>query len=177
MGTTRLWNNLQQTCPKPKDRKTKISNLLTQLLRQYNFILNHTDLEDRDPFEHICVILVRAFALSMVDRGLSNGIVKSKTLTYGYLWWFSSSGPTVLFARLYTFHFQTFAGHVTVPLICNYWFYLYLLFLAKHTALRIKCKDWLARNQDNVSMWIDMSIHGLLFQWTSTIKIQLRVLV
>jgi hypothetical protein len=77
---TRLWNNLQQTCPKPKDRKTKISNLLTQLLRQYNFILNHTDLEDRDPFEHICVILVRAVASGVVDRGLSNDIVKSKTL-------------------------------------------------------------------------------------------------
>jgi hypothetical protein len=24
--------------------------------------------------------------------------------------------------------------------------------------------DWLARNQDNVSEWGDMSIHGLLFQ-------------
>jgi hypothetical protein len=25
-------------------------------------------------------------------------------------------------------------------------------------------KDWLARNQDNVSDWGDMSINGLLFQ-------------
>jgi len=25
-------------------------------------------------------------------------------------------------------------------------------------------KDWLARNQDNVSEWGDMSIHGLLLQ-------------
>ena len=25
------------------------------------------------------------------------------------------------------------------------------LFFAKHTALRNKCKEWLARNQDNVS--------------------------
>ena len=46
-------------------------------------------------------------------------------------------------------------------------------FSAKHTALRRKSKDWLARNQDNVSEWGDMSIHGQLFQWTSTIKIQL----
>ena len=35
---------------------------------------------------------------------------------------------------------------------------------AKHTALRRKSNDWLARNQDNVSGWGDMSIHVLLFQ-------------
>ena len=29
---------------------------------------------------------------------------------------------------------------------------------AKHAALRKKSKDWLARNQDNVSEWGDMSI-------------------
>jgi hypothetical protein len=40
-----------------------------------------------------------------------------------------------------------------------------------------KSKDWLARNQDNVSEWGDMSIRGLLFQWTSTIQIELSVLV
>ena len=37
-------------------------------------------------------------------------------------------------------------------------------FSAKHAALRRKSKDWLARNQGNVSEWGDMSIHGLLFQ-------------
>ena len=37
-------------------------------------------------------------------------------------------------------------------------------FSAKHAALRRKSKDWLARNQDNVSEWDDMSICGLLFQ-------------
>jgi hypothetical protein len=37
-------------------------------------------------------------------------------------------------------------------------------FCAKHAALRRKSKDWLARNQDNVSEWGDMSIRGLLFQ-------------
>ena len=36
-------------------------------------------------------------------------------------------------------------------------------FSAKHAALRGKSKDWLARNQDNVSEWGDMSIRGLLF--------------
>ena len=48
---------------------------------------------------------------------------------------------------------------------------------AKHTALRRKSKDWLARNQNNVYEWSDMSTHGLLFQWASIIKIQLSVLV
>ena len=31
-------------------------------------------------------------------------------------------------------------------------------------ALWRKSKDWLALNQDNVSEWSDMSIHGLLIQ-------------
>jgi hypothetical protein len=37
-------------------------------------------------------------------------------------------------------------------------------FSAKHAALRRKSKDWLARNQDNVSEWGDMSTRGLLFR-------------
>jgi hypothetical protein len=37
-------------------------------------------------------------------------------------------------------------------------------FSAKNAALRRKSKDWLARNQENVSEWSDMSICGLLFQ-------------
>ena len=37
-------------------------------------------------------------------------------------------------------------------------------FSAKHTALRRKSKDWLARNQNNVSVWSDISTRGLLFQ-------------
>ena len=35
-------------------------------------------------------------------------------------------------------------------------------FSAKHAALRGKSKDWLARNQHNVSELTDMSIRGLL---------------
>ena len=50
-------------------------------------------------------------------------------------------------------------------------------FSAKLAALRRKNKDCLIRNQDNVSEWGDMSIRGLLFQWASTIKIQLSVFV
>jgi hypothetical protein len=37
-------------------------------------------------------------------------------------------------------------------------------FSAKHAALRRKSKDWLARNQNNVSEWSNMSVHGLMFQ-------------
>jgi hypothetical protein len=37
-------------------------------------------------------------------------------------------------------------------------------FSAKHTALRRKSKDRLARNQKNVFEWRDMSTRGLLFQ-------------
>ena len=38
-----------------------------------------------------------------------------------------------------------------------------------------KSKDFMAQN--NVSEWSDMFTHRLLFQWTSTIKIQLSMLV
>jgi len=37
-------------------------------------------------------------------------------------------------------------------------------------ALRRRNKDWFARNQNNVSVWSDMSILGLLFQWASTMQ-------
>ena len=36
-------------------------------------------------------------------------------------------------------------------------------FSAKYAALRSKSKDWLARDQNNVSEWGDMSIRRLLF--------------
>ena len=49
-------------------------------------------------------------------------------------------------------------------------------FSAKHVVLRRKSKDWLAWNQNNVSEWSDMFTCWLLFQWASTIKIQLNVL-
>ncbi len=52
-----------------------------------------------------------------------------------------------------------------------------ICFSANHAALRTKIKYWLAWNQDNVSEWSDMSTGELLFQSTSTIQIQLSVLV
>jgi hypothetical protein len=50
-------------------------------------------------------------------------------------------------------------------------------FSVKHAALRRKNKDWLVWNQDNLSEWDDMSICGLLFQWCSTITIQLSMMI
>jgi hypothetical protein len=49
-------------------------------------------------------------------------------------------------------------------------------FSAKQVTLRSKCKDWFARNQNNVSEWSDVSSRGSLFQWASTIQIRLSVL-
>ena len=36
-------------------------------------------------------------------------------------------------------------------------------FSAKHASLKRKSKDWLARNQNNVSKWSNMATRGLLF--------------
>jgi len=46
--------------------------------------------------------------------------------------------------------------------------------LTKHVALRSKNK--LSLNQYNLSEWSNMSTGGLLYQWVSTIKIQLSML-
>jgi hypothetical protein len=43
-------------------------------------------------------------------------------------------------------------------------------FSAKDAAFRRKSKDWLARSQDNMYEWGDMSIRGQLFHWASTIQ-------
>ena len=48
-------------------------------------------------------------------------------------------------------------------------------FFVKHAALRSKSKDWLVRNQNNVSEWSDMSTLGLLFHCATTVQIQLSV--
>jgi hypothetical protein len=38
---------------------------------------------------------------------------------------------------------------------------VFVAYNAKHAELRRKSKDWLLRNQDIVSEWSDMYIHGL----------------
>ena len=47
---------------------------------------------------------------------------------------------------------------------------VFVTYNAKHAELRRKSKDWLARNQDNVSEWSDMYIRGLLCQLVNTMK-------
>jgi hypothetical protein len=47
---------------------------------------------------------------------------------------------------------------------------VFVAYNAKRTELRRKSKDWLARNQVNVSEWSDMYIRGLLFQLANTIQ-------
>jgi hypothetical protein len=54
--------------------------------------------------------------------------------------------------------FEPRSGRTKDYKICIY------CFSAKHVALRRKSKDWLVRNQNNVSEWSDMSTRGLLFQ-------------
>jgi hypothetical protein len=49
-------------------------------------------------------------------------------------------------------------------------------FFTEHASLRRKSKEYLARNQNNVSECSDVSTHGLLFQWASTLKTQPSVL-
>jgi hypothetical protein len=44
----------------------------------------------------------------------------------------------------------------------------------KRESITRKNKDGLAPIHNNVSVWGDISIRGLLFQWASTIKIQLN---
>ena len=48
--------------------------------------------------------------------------------------------------------------------IKDYAIVVFLYFSAKHTVLISRSKDWLARNQNNVSDWSDLSIHGVLYQ-------------
>ena len=47
---------------------------------------------------------------------------------------------------------------------------VFVAYNTKHAELRRKSKDWLLRNQDNVSEWSDMYIRGLLFPLANTIK-------
>ena len=56
-------------------------------------------------------------------------------------------------------------------------FLVIFCFSAKHSAFRNKSKDWLVKNQDNMSEWSNMSTHRLLFQSASTVKILLSMLI
>ena len=47
-------------------------------------------------------------------------------------------------------------------------------FSAKHTTLWNKGKDWLSRNQNNVSEWSDMSTNRMLFHLASTMTMNFK---
>ena len=53
---------------------------------------------------------------------------------------------------------------IIISLQKTLYIYIYICFSAIHATLRKKIKDWLARNQDNMSEWGDMTLRGLLFQ-------------
>jgi hypothetical protein len=50
-------------------------------------------------------------------------------------------------------------------------------FSTYHTTLRSKSRDWLPRNQNNMSDWDDMFTCRQLYQWASAINIQQSLLV
>jgi hypothetical protein len=94
-----------------------------------------------------------------------------KSPCFYYVWWALGVMVSVLTSSAVDRGFEPWSGQTKdyeIAICC---------FSTKHAALRRKSKDWLARNQDNVSEWGDMSIRRLLFQWASTKKIQISVLV
>jgi hypothetical protein len=60
---------------------------------------------------------------------------------------------------------KTIASHFIIIRECFDYEIGICCFSARRSALRKKSKDWLERNQNNVSEWSDMSTYGLLFQW------------
>ena len=67
-------------------------------------------------------------------------------------------------------HFWS-AVHIMLTRICG-------VMVSKHNSSAIKCRFELRScwNPDNMYEWGDMSIRSLLFQWTSTKKIQLSMM-
>ena len=81
-------------------------------------------------------VMVSMLVLSAVDRGFIDGVMVS-----------------MLVSSTVDRRFETQSGEIG---ICY--------FSAKLEALRRKNKEWLTRNQDNMSEWGDMSVRSLLFQ-------------
>ena len=57
--------------------------------------------------------------------------------------------------KVYNFRIKSGIGKWSIHTCC---------YFAMHAVLRGKSKNWLARNQDNVSEWGDMAIRGVLCQ-------------
>ena len=106
----------------------------------------------------------------------------------------TTTGPSepVVFKVNYRSFCRIRIGEVIVSLFAlsavDYWFQPWSIqtkhykigmcyFSAMYAALRRKRKDWFALNHENVSERSDMTTQGLLYQWDSTMKIQLSVMV
>jgi hypothetical protein len=99
-------------------------------------------------FIYYAVILLKYSELSFV---LNNKILKINSTAW--CWW-NRLGTRGIYTALFSAidcEFEPRSGQTkeyTIGICC---------FSAKHAALKRKSKDWLARNQDNVSEWSDYS--------------------
>ena len=93
---------------------------------------------------------VKGGLLSYCDKVYSRGNINQKHRIGGVM-------VCVLASSAVDREFESQSGQTK-----NYKIGIYC-FSAKHAALRKKSKEWLARNQNNVSEWSDISTRGLLF--------------
>jgi hypothetical protein len=68
-----------------------------------------------------------------------------------------------LFVFVLCFCFVCIHAVFCVPNVASFYTISICCFSAKHAAIRIESKYWLARNQDNVPEWDHMSIRWLYF--------------
>jgi hypothetical protein len=97
----------------------------------------------------------------------------SLPVTYGGLGVFSTLGAVDRRFGFYTWHviidgnclwrydLCTETYSITAIFLLCIWYKTIFFQTSNHAAIRRKSKDWLARNQENVSEWDDMSIRGL----------------
>ena len=104
-------------------------------------------------------VMVSVLSSSEVDRGFIGGVMvsvlSSSAIDRGFI---GGVMVSVLSSSVIDHGFEPRLGQTKdykIGICC---------FSAKHTAVRSKSKHWLARNQNNMSEWSDMSTHGLLFQ-------------
>ena len=95
--------------------------------------------------------VVKGGLLSYCDKVYSRGNINQKHRIGGVM-------VSVLASSAVDRGFEPRSGQTkdyTISICC---------FSAKHATLWRKNKDWLGRNQNNMSEWSDISIRGLLFQ-------------
>ena len=100
---------------------------------------------------NICTIFIKGYETSWIHQCQSTGLHNSRTYLCD-----CNNVFFCIFAVDRWFEFRSGQTKVYNIVIC--------CFPGKHAALRRKSKYWLARNQDNVSEWGDITIRGLLFE-------------